>query len=163
MENLKEELQKLLTIIKDAPSVRVGLFCDKESVLIDILNRFCANKDNIEFVLNITNKELFENFTKIKAKFFNLKRPNYFLNGKFYDYFFVDLNLDDSFKEEFLKKSHKTIKNAGLILILEENDFNKTDNWFTLLEENYYVATSKIDLDKNRCLIISRKMHGWGG
>ena len=84
------------------------------------------------------------------------------MHGKFYDYLFVQMKMDD--KETLLTKFHKIIKNAGLILIFVKSDnLSEIYEFERLLEENYYVATSKIEIDSNYTLIISKKMHGWGG
>ena len=165
MKNLEDSLKELLTIIKDAPAIRVGHFCDSNHKLIDILEEFANKKDNIEYILNITNKEFFEKIKDSKrAKFFNLNRANYMLQGKFFDYLFVTCNIDSSFRDEFLKRVHKVIKNGGLILIfVDSNDYKRVDSWNISLEENYFVATNKIDLNSNLGVIVSRKMHGWGG
>jgi hypothetical protein len=158
------ELEKILVIIKDFPNTRVGYFCDRGLNTPKAVESYCKDKD-IEYILNATTKEYYEAIKdSIKSRYFNLKRGRYLLNGKFYDYLFVDMNIEDSEKEDFLRKCHTAIKNGGLILIfVKKDDFKDIDNWNRLLEENYYVATNVVDIDSNSSLIISRKMHGWGG
>jgi hypothetical protein len=86
------------------------------------------------------------------------------LQGKFYEYLFVTCDIKDNIKASFLQKCHKAIKNAGLIVIfILKDDHEQTAIWTQLLEENYFVATSSIQLSKSYDVVISRKMHGWGG
>ena len=164
MENIDiNELKKLLVIIKDAPSIRVGHFSDSGSRVAKLLEKFCEDK-GYEYVLYAIEQNYAKDIQKeIKsAKFFNLQRPKYMLNGKFFDYLFVTANIED--KESFVKKAHSVIKNAGEIIIFVKNgDYENIDNWKILLEENYYVATNLIEIDKQNSVIISKKMHGWGG
>ena len=156
------EFKKLLQIIKEYPNVRVGYFSDNKSPIPLIIKDYCNNKE-LEFVLNATTKDYYEEIKDIKeARYFNLDRPKYLLNGKFYDYFFVDCNINN--KDSFLKKAHSTIKNGGLIIIfLNETTKKEQKEWEELLEKNYYVATNKIEIDNKNSVLISRKMHGWGG
>jgi len=37
------------------------------------------------------------------------------------------------------------------------------DRWQQVLEENYFVATNTIDMFEEYEILISKKMHGWGG
>ncbi len=156
------ELEKILTIIKANPSTTISLFTDKDKNIIKFLFDF-TNKKEIEFHINIVDKSFYEKIKNsfINTKYFSLKRTKYLLNGKFYDYLFVNLDLED--KDIFLKKVHSIIKNSGLILIFVKKDYKTIDEYYQLLEDNYYVATSCIDIDNENRLIISRKMHGWGG
>jgi hypothetical protein len=161
----KKEFKKILGIIKDFPNVRIGHFCDSGVEVAKLIEEYSKDRD-MEYILNVTNRDFYEKIKDEfpKSRFFNLKRPKYFLNGKFYDYLFVESKIDSSEREEFLKKCHSTIKNSGLILIFTKNrDYQNIDEWSRLLEENYYVATSVIDIDEKNSIIISRKMHGWGG
>ena len=165
MKNLDyNELEKILTLIQANPSTTLALFTNKHEKLIEFLYKLSQAKE-VDFLANITTKELFEKLPKKSyIKYFALQRAKYMLNGKFFDYLFVNLSLEESFQEEFLKRAHSIIKNAGLILIFEKKaNLRVIDRWYQLLEENYYVATSTIDIDKENTLIISRKMHGWGG
>jgi hypothetical protein len=68
-------------------------------------------------------------------------------------------------RSDFLKKTHSIIKNAGMILIfLPKEERTQYYEWTALLEEHYYVASSIIDdLFEHYDVIISKKMHGWGG
>lgn len=164
MENIDiKELEKILVIIKDAPSIRVGHFsscCDNIAILLE---KFSKERE-YEYILYATNQEY---ATKIKeqinsAKFFNLARAKYMLNGKFFDYLFVTADIED--KESFIKKAHAIIKNSGEILIFyKSQDYAIKDSWYRLLEENYYVATNSIKIDNDYSVIVSKKMHGWGG
>jgi len=118
MKNLDfNELEKILTIIKTNPSTTIAVFSDKDKELLEFLYSFSKNKQ-IDFIANITNKEFYEKLQELPyTRYFSLQRANYMLNGKFYDYVFVDISLNENFQEEFLKRVHSVIKNAGLILI----------------------------------------------
>ncbi len=164
MENIDiKSLEKVLDIINKYPSVRVGHFSDCSTVVAKTIEGFCKRYE-IEYLLNATTKEYFESIkNEIESViYFNINRQNFMMHGKFYDYLFVQMQMDN--KEILLKKFHKIIKNAGLILIFCKRDnYNEIYEFERLLEENYYVATSKIEIDKENLLIVSRKMHGWGG
>ncbi len=166
-----EEIKKLLDIIRPAPLIRVGHFSDHGESLSRAISEYCGTHDH-DYILNCTDKEYFDKMSSIYGdrencciKDFKLVRPNYMLQGKFYDYLFVSLqNIADEDKEAFVQKCHKVIKNAGLILIfLPKSDSVQSDIWRRLLDENYYVATNTIDIDEEWSVIVSKKMHGWGG
>jgi len=164
MENLDiNEFKKLLVIIKDAPNIRIGHFSNSSTEIAKILQEY-ANEKNYEYLLYATNQEYAKKAQdSIKnVKFFNLKRAKYMLNGKFFDYVFVEDDIKDI--ESFVKKVHAIIKNAGQIIIfVKSKDYSAIDEWNRCLEENYYVANSQIELGSTMSVIISKKMHGWGG
>ena len=171
MKNIeKNEIEKLLEIIKPAPLLRIGHFSDGGEILPACLDSFCREA-GYEYLLNCTTESYFQTMqTEGKLsdtatiKFFSLERPNYMQHGKFYDYLFVSSQIAADTQVSFLKKAHRVIKNAGLILIFLPREERKTlDQWRRLLEERYFVATSDIVLDENWRVIISKKMHGWGG
>jgi len=170
MKNITtEHLQSLLSIIQEAPMQRIGHFTNSNSELSAVLSKFCQT-NRYEYILNSTNsdnieylKEKYKDFNLTKIKFFDLERKSYLQNGLFYEYLFVSTEIPDAQKNIFLQKSHKCIKNAGLIVIFTTNSQSEYDLWYRLLEKNYFVATNKIQLDDSNCVIISKKMHGWGG
>ena len=164
------EIEKLLEIIPPAPQIRIGHFSDKGEALPRVLSRFCEEND-YSYLLNCTDQSYYHTMlpryeaaahTTVKA--FDLNRPNYMQHGKFYDYLFVSCTIPAQESAAFLQKSHRVIKNAGLILLfLPKDDAQAREEWEGLLEEHYFVATSHIDLDERWQVIISKKMHGWGG
>lgn len=163
------EIEKLLEIISPAPLLRIGHFSDQGTVIPHAIDHFCAAQ-GYEYLLNCTSESylqsvLADTYTDAcTAKHFPLERPNYMQHGKFYDYLFVSAQIREGARVEFLKKTHRVIKNAGLILLfLPRDDRAAPAAWQTLLEEHYFVATSMIDLDAQWRVIISKKMHGWGG
>ena len=165
-----QEIDKLLTIIKPAPLIRIGHFSDKGDILPQKLSSFSQDNE-YEYTLNCTSKEylekkkpIYEEIEQCSVKLFDLNRKSYMLQGKFYDYLFVSCDIEKSNRDLFFKKSHRVIKNAGLILIFVQNEqASQANEWIRLLEENYFVATSTIKLDEIWNVIISKKMHGWGG
>ena len=81
-----------------------------------------------------------------------------------YDYLFVSSNIPDEVKLPFLKKTYAVIKNAGnIIIFVPKGDYPQIHLWGQLLEENNFVATNTLDIFSNYDVIISKKMHGWGG
>jgi hypothetical protein len=82
-----------------------------------------------------------------------------------YDYVFVTAAIEEKMREDFLKKLHPAVKNGGnVLLFLPKGDLALRDVWTMLLEEHYYVATNAIDdLCVHYDVLITRKMHGWGG
>lgn len=174
MNEIEEnEINTLLQIIAPAPLLRIGHFSDQGTTLPHCLDAFCATHD-YDYLLNCTSQtyhdrimqqskvQLYEDATTVK--YFSLERPSYMQHGKFYDYLFVTANIIPSIRKAFLQKAHKVIKNAGLILIfVPKNSQQETAQWTALLEEHYFVATSNVDLGQEWRVIISKKMHGWGG
>ena len=83
-------------------------------------------------------------------------------HGKFYDYLFATNTINPDNMDNFIKKSHRIIKNAGLLLIfISKDQYSQIEKWNSLLEKHYYVATNTITIDNNWSVIISKKMHGW--
>jgi hypothetical protein len=164
------EVEKLLTIIQPAPLIRIGHFSDSGETLPKVLSSFCEQQ-SYAYLLNCTDQHyytsmlsLYEDQPATTVKLFNLDRPNYMQHGKFYDYLFVSCAVADEQRVSFLQKSHKVIKNAGLILLfVQRSDYATLETWTQYLEEHYFVATSSIELGEDWQVIISKKMHGWGG
>jgi len=163
-------IEQLLQIIKPAPLLRIGHFSDEGEILPASLDRFCQEQ-GYEYLLNCTTESYYQTMqTEAKLskstalKYFSLERPNYMQHGKFYDYLFVSCKIAPRQRAEFLQKAHRVIKNAGLILLfLQDEESSLYTTWSTLLEEHYFVATSRIDMGESWSVIISKKMHGWGG
>ncbi len=166
----KEQLKKLLQIIQPSPMQRIGHFSGGGDLFCEQLSDFCQINE-YEYLLNCTDNDFYDSCIQryetkewVKIKNFNLARPNYLLHGKFYEYLFVTTTISEETRETFLQKSHKCIKNAGhIILLVPKKDYMQIDIWTQLLEENYFVATNTIDIFQNYEIIISKKMHGWGG
>jgi len=167
----KPALKQLLGIIPDHPSVRIGHFCDSGEEMQRTIADFCEKK-GYEYRINAVEKSHADSLQKtlgnlphVKLNYFVLKRPRYVIQGKLYDYVFVTADIDEAMREDFLKKTHSAIKNGGnIIFLLPKGDVALRDLWSALLEEHYYVATNTIDdLFAHYDVLISRKMHGWGG
>jgi len=166
----KEQLEKLLHIIQPSPLLTIAHFCDYAEVVSSVLSDFCNDRE-YEYLLNCTDEAFYKQALQIhsrakwiKIKDFNLLKPSYMTHGKFYDYLFVTSVIADDIKEQFIQKSHRVIKNAGHIVIFVQKDsYSEAHTWIELLEKNNFVATSTIDMFKNHNVIISKKMHGWGG
>ena len=171
MKNLeKEKLQTLLTIIGSNPSLRLAHFCSDGEILVDMLHDYCYPKE-YEYQINCTsnsfyeeNLEKFKEFDTTIVRDFSLERKSYMMQGKQYDFVFVSTVIEEEFQEEFLKRVHKIILNAGNVLIfLSKENYSERYKWIELLEACNYVATSTIDdLFEHYDVIVSKKMHGWG-
>lgn len=168
MQRLEEDrLKKLLDIIQHSPYLRIAHFNDSSHTLSKILYEFSIQND-YEYQLNCTNDSFYEeSITRYKDKNVNIRKididkPNYKIQARVYEYLFVTSSIADKDISGFLKKSYHLIKNAGNIIIIVPKEDNNIDKYTSLLEDNYYVATSSIDLFDGYDLIISKKMHGWG-
>ncbi len=176
MNNLQpDQITQLLSIINLYPAIRIMHFSQDNSIFNQKIVALCE-KNEYEFQLNCTTNHAFTSVSKefgdnnlVHIKEFNLRQPRYAIQAKIYDYLFVSSQITDDIKDNFLKKSHGVIKNAGLIIIFVEKDEEKKRDytevylWTQLLEENYFVATNTIDIFDNYDVIVSKKMHGWGG
>jgi len=172
MKNIeKDKLKKLLEIIADAPALRIAHFSESGEMMTEILSDFCQKK-GYEYQINCTNSSFFETMSDkfkdinaVKPIKFTLERPRYMIQGKIYEYLFVTTVIEEKMRSDFLKKAHGIIKNAGNILIfLPKGSYEERYSWMALLEEHYYVASNTIDdLFENYDVLISKKMHGWGG
>ena len=167
----KEALEQLLTIIPDHPQIRLLHFADSGEALPLMLADFAKQRD-YGYQLHATDKSYAAQIAphlpqadEIKAKFFPLSRPRYMQQGKLYDFVFVTTTIEKQMREAFLQRVHPIIKNGGsIMLFIPKGDHTQRFNWMQLLEENYYVASNTIDdLFAHYDLLISRKMHGWGG
>ena len=164
------EIDKIIGIIQHSPLLNIGHFSDKGEVLTFKLSDFCQS-NNYEYEIGCTTKKYFEQIEDkykliegCRVRDFHLDRKSYMFYGKFYDYIFVSCDVPESEQELFFQKSYRAIKNAGLILIfIRKNQRKQISVWSELLEKNYFVATNTIELDENWSVIISKKMHGWGG
>jgi len=165
------KLSQLLQIIPEHPMIRILHFSDSGEILPEILSDFAAQK-GYEYQINALNTPYFHMLQQhfptaphIKLLNFTLTRPRYMIQGKLYDYVFVTATIDEAIREDFLKRVHPVMKNGGnILLFLPKSDHAQRWEWLRLLEENYYVASNTIDdLFGYYDLLISKKMHGWGG
>ena len=166
----KDKLETLLTIIGTNPSLQLAHFCDDGEILVDMLQDYCCLNDYL-YHLNCTdeafyeeNREKFNGVEQIVVRNFSLNRKSYMIQAKQYDFVFITTEVEEEIREDFLKRIHKIVINAGNILIfIPKGDTAQRYNWIELLEETLYVATSTIDdLFEYYDVIISKKMHGWG-
>ncbi len=172
MKNLEtDKLKTLLEIIGNNPSVQVAHFSSGGTQLISALDAYCSSR-GYWYQINITSepfykemKEKFKNTSTTMVNHFHLKRRSYMIQAKQYDYLFVSIDIEETFQDDFFKRAYKTIMNAGNILMfIPKGDIKKRYSLIASLEENYFVASSVIDdLFENYDVVISKKMHGWGG
>jgi hypothetical protein len=172
MKNIEQDkLEKLLEIIPSSPALRIAHFTDGGEMMIEVLSDFCQKKE-YEYQINCTDNSFFDfisdkykDITNIKTIKFRLDRPRYMIQAKMYEYVFVTSSIGEDMRDDFTRKVHSIIKNAGNILIfLPKGSYEERYSWTMLLEEHYYVASNTIDdLFVNYDVLISKKMHGWGG
>ena len=164
-----KKIEQLLSIIPEHPATRIMYISHNDLQLSDTLANFVKDRD-YELLLNITDDIFYEEIKdryKDKStivKKMNFQQRRYVSMAKLYDYIFVSSNVPDELQEQFAKSIHSHIKNAGnIILFLPKNDLRVLDTWQQVLDENYFVATNSIDIFENYEILISKKMHGWGG
>jgi ADP-heptose:LPS heptosyltransferase len=172
MKNIEQDkLEKLLEIVPSSPALRIAHFTDEGEEYIEILNKFCQNRE-YEYQINCTNKSFFDFLNEkyketnsVKPINFSLQRPRYMIQGKIYEYVFVTAKIEKEIRSDFIKRVHSIIKNSGnIIIFLPKGSYEERYSWIELLEEHYYVASNTIDdLFENYDVLISKKMHGWGG
>ena len=171
MKNLKyKRIEQLLSIIPEHPATRIMHISQSGLQLSDALASL-AKKRDYEFLLNITNGIFYE---EIKDRYIDnkecivkkmkLQQRRYASMAKMYDYIFVTATVSDDIQGQFAKIVHGHIKNAGnIIIFLPKDDLRVLDSWRVTLEENYFVASNTIDIFDDYEILISKKMHGWGG
>jgi len=171
MKNLeKDKLETLLQIIGTNPSLQIAHFTQGEDTLTEALHDYCQREEYF-YQLNCTDADLVEMLSEkykedreTQVRALPLERNSYMKQAKQYDFVFVTSEVDESLRDDFLKRVHRIILNAGnLILFMDKENRGEKYQWIALLEENNYVATSTIDdLFEYYDIIISKKMHGWG-
>jgi len=165
-----KSIEQLLSIIPEHPATRIMHISDGGEELSDSFRDF-VEKHDYEYLLNTPSEEFFpkakERYAESKhciIKKIKLQQRNYASMAKRYDYLFVTADIPEEMQEEFTKRVHPHIKNAGnIILFLPKNDLMILDRWRGYLEENFYVAINNIDMFENYEILIAKKMHGWGG
>jgi len=171
MKNLEpKRVEQLLSIIPNHPATRIMQISQQGMQLSDALASLATERE-YEFLLNITNdifyeeiKERYPNNPECKVKKLRLNQRRYVSMAKMYDFVFVTASIPDEIQEQFAKTIHGHIKNAGnIIIFLPKNSLKILDTWRQILEENYFVASNTIDLFDEYEILISKKMHGWGG
>lgn len=171
MKALEEEkIDQLLGIINRYPSIEIAHFSDGSHLLSKKIYQLCA-QHGYRYQLNCTSdicyekaKSKYGSSDTISVKRFDLGRPRYTIQAKSYDYLFVSSEIADEEKSAFLQKSYAIIKNAGLILIfVPRGDLEQRYLWTELLQEHYFVASNTLDIFSEYDVIVSKKMHGWGG
>lgn len=171
MQIEEEKIDQLLDIINLYPSISIMHFSEGSHLLSKKIVQLCQ-QHSYEYLLNCVSDVCYEkSMTKyadksdVKIKRFHLARPRYTIQPKACDYLFVTCNIEESEIKSFLQKIYATIKNAGLILIfIPKGDLKQKHLWSEELVENNFVATNTLDdIFKHYDVIISKKMHGWGG
>jgi len=172
MKNLeKDQVKILLNIIGSNPSLQIAHFTQSGETLIEMLNDYCQTRDYL-YQINTVDadfykkmSEKFSNADTTVVKHFPLARRSYMMQGRQYDFLFVTAVIAKEIRSDFLKRTHQIIRNAGnIIIFIPKGDLHERNSWTSLLEEHNYVATSTInDMFTYYDVIISKKMHGWGG
>ena len=83
--------------------------------------------------------------------------------GKLYDFVYISSYIQENLIEEFTQKIYKIIKSSGLIIVLLNKDTNQNLNdWFKVLEDNYFVAINTIDISQDFHILVAKK-NAWLG
>jgi len=165
----KKAIEQLISIIPNHPATRLLHISDSGEELSLELKKLAKIKD-YEYLLNISNENFYEKVKDVysdgsscivhKMKF---EQRRYVNMAKQFDFLFVTATVPREIINEFLKKSHTHIKNAGnIIIFLPKNNLELKDIWWQSLEDNLFVAINNIDMFSNYEIIIAKKMHGWG-
>jgi len=170
MKNLElKQIEQLLSIIPDHPATQIMHITQSDGELSDALATFVKQRD-YTLLLNVTNDngydEIKENYSDdfVSVKKMKFDQRRYASMAKMFDYVFVTATVPNTFQNQFAKSIHGHMKNAGnIILFLEKSNLKVLDRWRQILEENYFVASNTIDLFEEYEILISKKMHGWGG
>ena len=170
MKNLEsKKIEQLLSVIPDHPAMQIMHITQQDKQLSNALETLVKERE-YTLLLNVTDDgyydELKERYCDDSCSVKNMKfeQRRYASMAKMFDFVFVTATVPDEFQEQFAKTIHGHIKNAGnIILFLEKNNLKVLDRWRQILEENYFVATNTIDMFNEYEILISKKMHGWGG
>jgi phospholipid N-methyltransferase len=172
MKNLeKDQVKILLNIIGSNPSLQIAHFTQSGETITDMLSEYCQARDylyqinTIDLYFYEKMSEKFRNIDTTVVKQFPLERQSYMMQGRQYDFLFVTASIEEKIRSDFLKRVHQIIRNAGnIIIFIPKGDINERYSWTGLLEDHNYVATNTIDnMFKEYDIVISKKMHGWGG
>jgi|AAUQ01.1.fsa_nt_gi hypothetical protein len=159
---------ELLSIIPDHPATRILHITKNEIEFVEKIKRFVEIKD-YEYLIDTLDRHFLKEIEELKSKrvsirYISLKDRRYVNMAKLYDFVFVTTIIPDKMLDIFLNRVHSHIRNAGnIILLLEKDRDDKKYRLYELLEKNYFVATNSLDIFRDYEVIISKKMHGWGG
>jgi len=171
MKNLEtQSIQQLLDIIPNHPGLRLSQFSDGGETFSTALSNLCLIHEH-EYQLNVLDEEFYEKSLKLygdkplsSIKRIKWEQRRYASPAKQYDFLFVTATVPQTHRQLFAKTIHSHIKSAGhLILFLEKNNQQNSDEWYGFLEEYLFVAINTIDIFKEYEILIAKKMHGWGG
>ena len=165
-----KSITQLLTIIPEHPAMRIMQISDGGEPLYRRLQSFCLAQE-YEYLNNVIDNAFYESIKEESnsealsfVKKITLEQRVYASMSKQYDFIFVSATIPEAFENEFAKKIHRYIKNAGnLILFLPKGEGLTLQRWYAHLEEHLFVAINSIDMFENYEILIAKKMHGWGG
>jgi len=98
---------------------------------------------------------------KIRKRVFRASQERYNLQGRLYDYVFVNAVMDEM--ETFLERIYTAMMNAGRIYIDSKNCKEKNcETLGQIIEKCNYLSVNLIALSEETAYLSARKMHGWG-
>jgi len=170
MKNLElKKIEQLLSIIPDHPATQIMHITQSDKELSTALETLVTQRD-YTLLINVIDDDFYdeikENYSAdaCSVKKMKFEQRRYATMAKLFDYVFVTADIPNELQNQFAKTIHGHMKNAGnIILFLEKNNLKVLDRWQQVLEENYFVATNTIDMFEEYEILISKKMHGWGG
>ena len=162
-------LDQLIQIIPDHPALRLMHFVDATTPLMDKLATLAISRDYeyqllcLDETLAASLSQQYTTAHEIKVRPITLDRSRYHLQGKLYDFVFVEASVES--KEHFVTTVYSAMKNAANIFILlpAKADKEEIESWRRILEENFFVAFSAFGLGDTLQVVSAKKMHGWGG
>jgi len=164
------QVEQLLQILQKKHGQRIVHFCESPNIFIENLHQFCQTYDNA-YYLYCTKDECYDTSllhytdqSHIKIFKFMLRRPRYLMQGIEYDYLISTLDFSSEDKEIFLEKCYPIIRTGGnIIIIIPNSSYAERDEWWDILEKQYYVSVSIIDdMFDEYDVIVAKRMHGWG-
>jgi len=165
-------VDNLLEIIPNHPAMRIMQVADinqnisNENIIIDKIFEFVKKKE-YDFHLNLIspNDKYQDKYSIPKVssvRFLDLNRASFMLQARLYDFVYISADIEDI--NDFTKKIYKVIKGSGIIIIfIDKSKKDKLQEWYQILEDNFFVAINTIDISNDFEILSAKKMHGWGG
>ena len=156
-----ELFSQLLYSLQPYPAMRFLLFCSEWGERERTLARFCLEGEHELQVYGVDMDMQSIDDAKIRKRVFRASQERYNLQGRLYDYVFVNAVMDEM--ETFLERIYTAMMNAGRIYIDSKNCEEKNcETLGQIIEKCNYLSVNLIALSEETAYLSARKMHGWG-